>query len=311
MERFVQVVALIVIGALWALTFPLTKIAVSAEYRAFGLIFWSSLIALIALAPVLVVRGRGLPMSAAGLWRYAFLGLCGTVFPSAASYTAAQHLPSGVLALCMALVPIFALPLALMLGTDRVTPGRMLGLGLGLVGVLLILLPDAALPEMAAVLFIPLALLAAFFYAAEGAVLGRIGGAGLDPFQLFFGASVVSVVLALPIAWITGTLVIPTRPYGGADLAVLVSGFANVICYVGYVWLIARAGSVFSAQVAYVVTGFGLLWSMLLLGETYSVWVWAAFALIFGGVLLVQPRPRSDESELPLAAPVGGPTLTP
>ena len=101
MERFVQVVALIVIGALWALTFPLTKIAVSAEYRAFGLIFWSSLIALIALAPVLVVRGRGLPMSAAGLWRYAFLGLCGTVFPSAASYTAAQHLPSGVLALCM------------------------------------------------------------------------------------------------------------------------------------------------------------------------------------------------------------------
>ena len=44
----------------------------------------------------------------------------------------------------------------------------------------------------------------------------------------------------------------------------------NVLAYSGYVWLVAHAGSVFASQIAYLVTGFGVVWSMLLLGERYS-----------------------------------------
>jgi len=47
---------------------------------------------------------------------------------------------------------------------------------------------------------------------------------------------------------------------------------------------------VFSSQVAYLVTGWGVLWSMLLLGEWYSIWVWMAFALMLVGITLVRPR---------------------
>ena len=50
----------------------------------------------------------------------------------------------------------------------------------------------------------------------------------------------------------------------------LVSGVLNVLAYSGYVWLVGRAGSVFASQIAYLVTGFGVLWSMALLGERYS-----------------------------------------
>jgi drug/metabolite transporter (DMT)-like permease len=46
---------------------------------------------------------------------------------------------------------------------------------------------------------------------------------------------------------------------------------------------------VFARQIAYLVTGFGVLWSMALLGERYSAWVWAAFGLMLAGVALVQP----------------------
>jgi drug/metabolite transporter (DMT)-like permease len=63
----------------------------------------------------------------------------------------------------------------------------------------------------------------------------------------------------------------------------------NALAYAGYVWLVGRAGSLFASQVAYLVTGFGVLWSMILLGERYSAWVWAAFALMLVGVALVQP----------------------
>jgi len=38
------------------------------------------------------------------------------------------------------------------------------------------------------------------------------------------------------------------------------------------------------------VTGTGVIWAMVLLGESYSGWVWAALALMLCGLMLVQPR---------------------
>ncbi|MGB5066283.1 MAG: EamA family transporter, partial [Albidovulum sp.] len=110
------------------------------------------------------------------------------------------------------------------------------------------------------------------------------------------GASVLSTVLSLPLAFATGTWAVPVAPFDQADGALLLSAVVNVIAYAGYVWLVGGAGAVFAAQVAYIVTGFGVLWSMLLLGEDYSLWVWAAMALIFLGLFLVQPRPGKERS---------------
>jgi drug/metabolite transporter (DMT)-like permease len=49
---------------------------------------------------------------------------------------------------------------------------------------------------------------------------------------------------------------------------------------------------VFASQCSYIVTAAGLLWAMLLLGERFSPWVWAAVAVMLFGLSLVQPRNR-------------------
>ena len=54
--------------------------------------------------------------------------------------------------------------------------------------------------------------------------------------------------------------------------------------------LVSHAGPVFASQVSYIVTSTGVLWSMLLLKEGYSGWVWLAFALVMLAITLVQPR---------------------
>jgi drug/metabolite transporter (DMT)-like permease len=46
------------------------------------------------------------------------------------------------------------------------------------------------------------------------------------------------------------------------------------------------------------VTGFGVLWSILFLGERYSGWLWAALALMLLGLFFVQPRPRAHKEVL-------------
>lgn len=288
------ILALTLIGAVWALTFPLTKIAVLGGYRSFGIIFWSSVLAATVLSAIVRGRGMGLPLHRAALGRYVFVALVGTVLPSAATYTAAEHLPAGVIAVCMAIIPIVAFPMALALGLEQPNLRRFSGLLLGCLGVMLIVLPDASLPDPSKAVFILLALLSVLFYAIEGVGLGKIGRAGLDPAQLMLGAFLLSVALTLPIALITDTFIVPQATFGVAGLAVVLSGLANVVAYVGYVWIIGRGGPVFAGQVSYIVTGFSILWSMLLLGESYSVWVWGAMMVIFAGLFLTQPRDTAD-----------------
>ena len=293
-RNFILIAALVLIAAIWALTFPLTKIAVLGGYRNFGIIFWSSAITVFVLGVIVAMRGLVVPLQPAALLRYFFVAFFGTVLPSASSYTAAEHLPAGVITVCMPMIPLLSLPLAIILGLDSATPGRLLGLALGLSGVLLITLPDSSLPDPAQAGYVLLAMLAVLFYAIEGVGLGRMGRAGLDPIQLLLGASIVSLIATLPIALVTGTFIIPILPFSKADFAVVLSGLANTAAYVGFVWMIGSGGAVFASQVAYLVTGFGVVWSMILLGESYSIWIWSALVVIIAGLFLTQPRPKPE-----------------
>jgi drug/metabolite transporter (DMT)-like permease len=291
-ERFGLIGLLAVLGALWGATQPLTKIAVSGDYRAFGLIFWQLVIGAAIMGTVTLLRGRRLPLGRAQLRVYGVIALIGSVLPNGASYEAARHVPAGLISILLSLVPMFAFPIALLLATDRFSWVRLAGLAVGLGGVLLIVLPQASLPDRAMIAFIPLALVAPVFYGLEGNVVARWGTAGLDPIQVLFGASVAGAVIALPLALGSGQFIDPRGPYGAPDLALVLSSFAHAGAYAGYVWMIGRAGPVFAVQVSYLVTGFGVLWAMVLLGERYSGWIWLAMAVMFVGVFLVQPRPK-------------------
>lgn len=286
------VAALILIGAAWGITQPLSKIAVSEGYRHFGLIFWQFVIGAAVLGAILRLTGRGLPMQPRHLGFYAFIALIGTLLPNSASFTAAIHLPAGILSITLSLVPMMAFPVALMLGMDRFSVLRLTGLFLGLFAVVLIAAPEASLPDPAMVAWLPVALIAPAFYAVEGNVVARFGTLDLDPVQVLCGASLVGLALAAPLALATGQWIDPRPPWGPPDRALIGSSVAHALAYSGYVWLVGRAGAVFAAQVSYLVTGFGILWARLLLGETYSAYVWAAVALMFAGLFLVQPRPK-------------------
>lgn len=289
---------LLALGAGWGATVPMTKIAVSAGYRDFGIIFWQALIDVAILLPVVLARGgfgaRGLPLRVSALAVYGFVALFGNLLPSLFSYTAVRFLPSGVTALCLSLIPMVALPMAVFLGTDRFSAGRLAGLVAGLTGVALIILPEAGLPAPGLAIYVPLALVAPFCYAIEGNGLARWGGAGLGPVQIIAGASVVSMLVAGPLALRRGVFINPLHPWGLAEAAVVAAAVISLAAYTGYLWLISRAGAVFAAQVSYLVTGFGVLWAMLLLGERFSGWFWAALAVIFAGLFLVQPRRAED-----------------
>jgi drug/metabolite transporter (DMT)-like permease len=107
-DRAVLLAVLILIGAAWGITQPFAKIAVSEGYRHFGIIFWQFALGGLLLAAINRARGRGLPMETRHIALYVIIALIGTLLPNSASYTAAIHLPSGILSIVLSLVPMLS-----------------------------------------------------------------------------------------------------------------------------------------------------------------------------------------------------------
>ncbi|MFT6944294.1 MAG: drug/metabolite transporter (DMT)-like permease [Yoonia sp.] len=287
---------LLLLGVGWGLTQPLTKITVMAGYQPLGMIFWQMLIGAILIGTLRWRHLRRLQFTRKTLAVWLMIATIGSLIPGITSYRAAFHLPSGIMSIVIATIPMMAFPIAFALGNDTFSWRRLLGLILGLIGVGFIALPDASLPERAMIAFLPLALIAPFCYACEGNIVARWGTAGLDPFAVLFGASAIGALISLPLAIGSGQFFVPQAPFILADFTLTVSSVIHVLVYTGYVWLIGRAGAVFAGQLSYVVTGSGVLWAMLLLGETYSLWVWWALICMIFGLILVQPRLAHEQT---------------
>jgi drug/metabolite transporter (DMT)-like permease len=164
--------------------------------------------------------------------------------------------------------------------------------------VALIVGPDAALPDPGMVGWIPIALIGPLLYAVESNFVARYGTAGMDPVQAMALTSLIGVGLTLPLALGSGQWIDPLAPWGAAEGAFALGAVVNVCAYAGYVWLAARTGAVFASQMSYIVTGSGLLWAAMLLGERPSAWVGLALVLLLGGLFLVAPRERAQAAEV-------------
>lgn len=290
MQNLLFFAILMLLGAGWGLTQPFSKVAVSTGHQYFGLIVWQLVTAIIILGVLNAIRRRSVPIGAKYLWRYVVLAIIGTIMPNSVSYQAAAQLPSGFMSVIVSLVPMFALPLALVLRMESFSLARFVGVGCGAVAILLLAGPKANLPDPSLIPWIFIAAIAPFLYALEGTWVARYGIADLDAVQVMLGASIVGLIFAVPLAIFSGQWVDLSVHWGAPEYALLASSAIHALVYTTYVWLVGRTGSVFASQVSYLVTGFGVFWAILLLGESYAGWVWLAMGVMMVGLFLVRPR---------------------
>ena len=199
------------------------------------------------------------------------------------------------MALVIALVPIFSLIVALTFRIEKFVWFRMIGVLLGAAAIALLVLPESSLPDRSKVVYVFVGLIAPLFYGIEGnyLVLNRPRDTG--PIATLFGASVVGLLVIVPTSLMTGTFINPADGVGAPELALTFSGIFHVVAYVGYVWLVGQAGSVFASQIAYVVTSAGVLMSMLFLNERPSYFIYGALLVLMIGLVMVQPKAAQSE----------------
>ena len=176
--------ALIVFGAGWGLMQPMNKIAVDGGFEPFGIMVRQGAVTL-GLAGALA-RRKGLPKGRAQWLFCAQIALLGTLIPHFASFTAIAYIPAGLVAIIMALIPIFALVLGALLGREAMTPLRITGVLMGLGAIVLIAASRGAVGSgplwaVAVAVFAPLC------YAVNSMIIATRGMAGLHPLQAYAG----------------------------------------------------------------------------------------------------------------------------
>ncbi len=134
-----------------------------------------------------------------------------------------------------------------------------------------------------------LPLIVTLAYAAENIYIAARRPPGLDALTILCGLFWAALIQITPVV-IAADAWVDIMRLEAPEIAIVVNSGLHILAYMGFVWLIGAGGPVFASQVAYVVTGVGVILGMVAYDERHSLWVWAALALIFAGLALVKPK---------------------
>jgi drug/metabolite transporter (DMT)-like permease len=280
---------LLALSLLWGGSFFFSEVAL-AELGPFTVVLGRVGLAAVALVGFVYLSGRRLP-AAPGIWgAFLVMGALNNLIPFSLIVWGQVHIDSGLAAILNATTPLFTVALAHLLARDeRLSPNRLIGVGLGLSGVAVLVGP-AVLDELGVQGLAQLAVLgAALCYACAG-IYGRRFKA-LPPAVAAAGMVTCSAVMILPIALVVERpwTVSPGALAWGAVLGL--SLLSTALAYLIYFRILAAAGATNLLLVTFLIPVSALLLGALVLGERPEASAVAGLALIFAGLAAVDGRP--------------------
>ncbi len=292
-HRLVPILFLLGLGTMWGASFSLAKIATTAGAHPLGLLLWQAAGAAVIVLSVGVARRRLRGLARRNLGYFVTCSLMTIVVPSGAVYWASPNLPAGVLAMLVATAPMITYGVALLARMEGFRSLRVAGIVLGFAAVILIVGPRGSLPSPDMAVWIALGMAAPIGYGVSNVYIAYFRPPAADSIALAAGTLTTTAALVAPVVVATGTGFGVGPPWDAVDVAVLalptITGLARVVLFE----LIRTAGPVFFSLVNYFTTASGVVWGMLLFGERHSPWIWAALALMFGALALVNARPAA------------------
>jgi drug/metabolite transporter (DMT)-like permease len=219
------------------------------------------------------------------------------VIPEAVFFYAAAHVTAGVLSITVGIVPILTFVASAFIGLEKFVMGRVFGVVLGAVAVVLLVAPEGSLPDPAQLSWVLLGFVSAVSYTLLGLVLALKAPPGANPFMMTCGMFLAASLPLVPLLYFSGGFVPFFWPWGIVEWSLLGMGTANAVAFTLFYTLVERAGPVFTSFTANVVTLFGVIWGIVIFSEQNSIWVWLSFATIMTALVLVAPRGRATSEQ--------------
>lgn len=295
LQRLLPVFLVFVLGSLWGLHFSLIKIASESGLPpaqvtvmiTFGV---SGIYLLIGLLR------RRLPVFNLGSIRFYLLcALLGYVLPIFVELFVARHMAAGLLTLIVSTTPIFTLVLALMLKTEAVSRGRIVGVAVGAMAAVLILLPQLVGSGSTSSAMIILTFVVPCCYGLFHNYVAKVWPTGMDTWQVGAGQMTAALLMMLPLylafAGPSTLQVEPARTVYWAIAAMIV--FAVLEVYL-YFTIIRMAGAVVVSLSNFVTIAAGVMWGMLIFAEQPGLWDWLCVAVLMLSLAMVIQYRKSE-----------------
>ena len=289
-------IKLITLGIIWGASFMAVSVALN-DMGPMSIAAVRILIGALSVLALIRVMGISLPSLSSGEGRIIWLAAAGMgFFSNALPFTLLSwgqtYVNSGFAGVCMAIVPLFVLPLShVFVPEERMTFRRTLGFSVGFVGVLVLIGLDAfASAGTDFESLARIACLAASLCYAIGAIITRLCPQ-VNILSLSAAALICGSAMIVPVAlWQEG---VPSLPSTTPLLAILYLGiFPTAVAQILLVQVARSAGPSFLATVNYQVPVWSVIFGALLLSEAVPPQLFAALALILGGLLLSRQPSR-------------------
>ena len=268
---------LVTLAAIWGASFLFIRIAAPA----IGVVATADVRMLIAGAALTAYYAfTGFDAQWRRWWRYYLLvGAVNCVAPFLLWGYAALDLSVGLLAVLNATSPMWGSLLSALALRERLSPRRIAGLVLGIVGVAIVSGADTSERWLA----IAAGLAAAFCYGLTGVILRKwardTSARGMAAGTLLMGGLLLAPVLAVaPPAW-------PTKNVVLAMLALAL--VCSSLGYILYFRLITDIGAAGALTVTYLIPIFGVVWGWLFLGEAFGAAMIVGALVVIAGTVLV------------------------
>jgi drug/metabolite transporter (DMT)-like permease len=291
----VPVFILLAVGGAWGAVPALARFAVTGGIAPMGYVFWVAVGAGIFCWILCAVRGVMPQFSGPHIRYYLLSGCSRFVLAGFIMYTVLQNIPAGIVSILLGTAPLMTFVASVTLRHQKFSLRRGIGTVIGLVGILLVFVPATGVSAPLSLGWLALGLVTPLIYAYSNITIDRSRPEGDDSMALTAGIFTLSALIALIMSLATGQFhalwdVEPGLP----EMAMFAHAAILSMCFFGLYELIRRTDATFGAQSTYVTTLTGILYGMALLGEQPGLLVWAAAALVLGGVGLVNSGRRAE-----------------
>jgi CheY-like chemotaxis protein len=284
------------VGVAFGLTAPLARLAAGQGGNPVGLVTWGLLIGAVLCLSAAALGGRLRWPSREEFLFYVFWAMLTGVAQKLALFWVSGNVPATAVSLVLTLKGFFTFTAAGALGIESVSIRRLAGLALGLGGAAIVILTRDSLVGADGLFWLLAAALLPSLHTVEGLGLATRRPPDIDPLAAVGFMQLIGFGMILPYA-VASDALIPLGPVlGPREITVGIIALAGTLATVLSFQLVRVAGPVFASQTAYSCALAGIVWSMLLLGESLGATAWLALGLMLVGLYFVEPKESESDS---------------
>jgi drug/metabolite transporter (DMT)-like permease len=280
---------LILLGLLWGGSFFFSRVAVQ---HVPPLTLALSRFVIAALALHVYLRGRN------GFYQtlrrragaFLLLGLFNNVIPHSFIFIGQTHIGAGLASILNATTPVWTVLIAHGLTRDeKLTPRKLAGVVLGLLGAVLLFSPHLGMGADAPLWALALPLLAAVSYGFAAIFSKRFRG--VDPTAIAAGQLTASTLIMAPVALVIDQpWSLPLPPTSALAAMLALALVSTAFAYILFFRIVGLAGATNASLVTLLVPPSAILLGTVFLGETLQWIEWAGMMVIALGLVVLDGR---------------------